>query len=76
MRRDSWGAGLAFEAATAALHAAAAELPDQPVLIITQTANQRSLKLVARLGFQPISTFEAFGEQQTLATARLYTYRA
>ncbi|WP_063046082.1 GNAT family N-acetyltransferase [Nocardia pseudovaccinii] len=76
LRRDSWGAGLAFEAATTALHAAAAELPDQPVLIITRTANQRSLKLAARLGFQPISTFEAFGAEQTLATARLYTYRA
>ncbi|MGW4773217.1 GNAT family N-acetyltransferase [Nocardia sp. NPDC004278] len=74
LRRNAWGAGLAFEAATAALRTAAAELPDQPVLVITQTANQRSLKLATRLGFQPVSTFEAFGAQQTLAAAHLHTF--
>ena len=51
LRRGSWGAGLAFEAATAVLRAAAAELPDQPVLVVFQTANERSLKLATRLGF-------------------------
>ncbi|MBB6415164.1 GNAT family N-acetyltransferase [Streptomyces sp. AK010] len=51
LRRDAWGAGLAFEAATAALRTAASELPDQPVLIVTQTANTRSLALATRLGF-------------------------
>ncbi|MBF6300524.1 GNAT family N-acetyltransferase [Nocardia amamiensis] len=76
LRRDAWGAGLAFEAATAALRAAAAELPDQPVLVVTQTANHRSLKLATRLGFQPVSTFEAFDAQQTLATARLHAFKA
>ncbi|WP_454194290.1 GNAT family N-acetyltransferase [Nocardia sp. Marseille-Q1738] len=76
LRRDAWGAGLAYEAAMAALRTAAAELPDQPVLIITQTANLRSLKLAARLGFQPVSTFEAFDAQQTLATAGLHTFKA
>ncbi|MEU2039000.1 GNAT family N-acetyltransferase [Nocardia niwae] len=76
LRRNAWGAGLAFEAATAALRTAADELPDQPVLVITQTANQRSLKLSARLGFQPVRTFEAHGAQQTLAAARLHTFRA
>lgn len=74
--RKAWGSGLAFEAATAALRIAAAELPDQPVLIITQTANDRSLRLATRLGFQPVSTFEAFGAQQTLATTRLHTFKA
>ncbi|WP_040779314.1 GNAT family N-acetyltransferase [Nocardia pneumoniae] len=76
LRRDAWGAGLAFEAATAALRTAAAELPDQPVIVVTQTANHRSLKLAARLGFQPVGTFEAFDAQQTLATARLQTFKA
>ena len=42
LRRDAWGAGLAFEAARAALRAAAGELPDQPVLAVTQTANHRA----------------------------------
>ncbi|MEV4582606.1 GNAT family N-acetyltransferase [Nonomuraea jabiensis] len=75
LRRGAWGAGYAFEAATAALRAAAAELPDQPVLVVTQTANKRSLKLAARLGFRPISTFEEFGAEQTLCTAPLSTFR-
>ncbi|WP_227999012.1 GNAT family N-acetyltransferase [Nocardia australiensis] len=75
LRRDAWGAGLAFEAATAALHTAANELPDQPVLVITQTANQRSLKLATRLRFQAVSTFEAHGARQTLATTRLHTFK-
>ncbi|MEV0339855.1 GNAT family N-acetyltransferase [Nocardia sp. NPDC050713] len=41
MRRHAWGAGLAFEAAAAVLRTAAAELPDQPVLVATRTANKR-----------------------------------
>jgi RimJ/RimL family protein N-acetyltransferase len=76
LRRSAWGAGLAFEAAAAALRAAAGELPDQPVLVITQTANDRSLRLAARLGFRPVSTFEQFGAGQTLAAARLHAFRA
>jgi RimJ/RimL family protein N-acetyltransferase len=76
LRRRAWGMGLAYEAATAALHAAADELPDQPVLIVTQTANRRSLKLATRLGFHHVDTFEEFGAQQTLATARLHSFKA
>ncbi|MBN6055045.1 GNAT family N-acetyltransferase, partial [Nonomuraea sp. RK-328] len=75
LRRSAWGAGFAFEAATAALRAAADELPDQPVLVVTQTANERSLKLAARLGFRPIGTFEEFGAEQTLCTAPLSLFR-
>jgi RimJ/RimL family protein N-acetyltransferase len=75
LRRSAWGAGFAYEAATAALRAAADELPDQPVLVVTQTANQRSLKLAARLGFRPVSTFEEFDAEQTLCTAPLSGFR-
>ncbi|RDI65612.1 GNAT family N-acetyltransferase [Nocardia pseudobrasiliensis] len=57
--------GLAYEAVLRA----ATELPDQPVLIITRSANARSLKLAARLGFRPVGTFELFDAEQTLATA-------
>ncbi|MEV4475650.1 GNAT family N-acetyltransferase [Nonomuraea salmonea] len=71
LRRTAWGAGLAFEAATAALRAAAGELPDQPVLVVTQTANERSMRLAALLGFRPAGTFEEFGAEQTLAVAAL-----
>ncbi|MFI9842604.1 GNAT family N-acetyltransferase [Nonomuraea sp. NPDC051941] len=76
LRRSAWGAGFAFEAATAALGAAAGELPDQPVVLATQTANKRSLKLAARLGFRPISTYEAFGAEQTLCTAPLSLFQS
>lgn len=76
LRRGSWGAGLAFEAATAILCAAAGELPDQPVLVVTQTANERSLKLAARLGFQLMGTFEAHDAEQTLAVANLHSFKA
>lgn len=76
LRHGSWGAGLAFEAATAMLRAAADELPDQPVLVVTQTANERSLKLAARLGFQHMSTFEAYDAEQTLAAAELHSFKA
>ncbi|MFI6390048.1 GNAT family N-acetyltransferase [Nonomuraea sp. NPDC050540] len=75
LRRSAWGTGFAFEAATAALRAAAGELPDQPVLLVTQTANTRSLNLAARLGFRPTSTFEEFGAEQTLCTADLSMFR-
>ncbi|MFF5372072.1 GNAT family N-acetyltransferase [Streptomyces sp. NPDC013187] len=76
LRRASWGTGLAFEAATAALRAAASELPDQPVLIVTQTANTRSLDLAARLGFRRVSTFEAYEAEQTLAVTELHSFLA
>jgi RimJ/RimL family protein N-acetyltransferase len=67
---------LAFEAATAVLRAAAEELPDQPVIILTQTANERSLRLAVRLGFRPVSTFEWFDAEQTLGLAGLHSFRA
>lgn len=76
LRRHAWGAGLAFEAVTAALRAAAAELPDEPVLLLTQTANERSLRLAVRLGFQPVSTFDSFDAEQTLCRASLHSFLA
>lgn len=76
LRRGSWGAGLAFEAATAVLRAAADELPDQPVLVVTQTANARSLRLATRLGFRRVGTFDAHGAEQTLAVADLHSFTA
>jgi RimJ/RimL family protein N-acetyltransferase len=75
LRRGAWGTGAAFEAGTAALRAAAEELPDQPVLVVTQTANHRARRLAGRLGFQEISVFEEFDAQQTLAVASLGSFR-
>lgn len=76
LRRSAWGAGLAFEAATAALRTAADELPDQPVLVVTQTGNERSLRLAARLGFRRVRTFVEFGAEQTLGVASLHSFKA
>ncbi|MFC0437311.1 GNAT family N-acetyltransferase [Kutzneria buriramensis] len=76
LHRDAWGAGFAFEAATAVLRAAAAELPDQPVILRTQTANTRSLRLAARLGFRPVRTYEAYDAEQTLSAADLHSFKA
>lgn len=76
LRREAWGAGLAFEAASAALRAAAAELRDQPVLLVTQTANRRSLALAARLSFRRVHTFELFDAEQALCESRLHSFEA
>ncbi|MCP2170051.1 GNAT family N-acetyltransferase [Goodfellowiella coeruleoviolacea] len=75
LRRGAWGAGLAFEAATAALRAAAGELPDQPVLVVTQTANSRARALARRLGFTEVDTFQQHDAEQTLAVAALGSFR-
>ncbi|MFI7470486.1 GNAT family N-acetyltransferase [Nonomuraea sp. NPDC049646] len=75
LRRPAWGNGLAHEAATAALRAAAGELPDQPVVIVTRTAHGRSLRLAARLGFRPVAAFEEFGAEQTLCATRLACFK-
>ncbi|MCX2715878.1 GNAT family N-acetyltransferase [Mycolicibacterium sp. J2] len=74
-RRHAWGRGLADEAARAVLQVAAAELVDQPVLVVTQTANHASLRLAERLGFRVVDTFEQWGAPQVLATARLHAFR-
>ncbi|MFF9347010.1 GNAT family N-acetyltransferase [Streptomyces sp. NPDC014734] len=76
LRRGSWGAGLAFEAAAAVLRTAADELPDQPVLVVTRTANERSLGLAARLGFRRLGTFEEHEAEQILAVADLHSFKA
>jgi RimJ/RimL family protein N-acetyltransferase len=76
LHRDAWGAGFAFEAANAVLRAPAAELPDQPVILRTRTANERSLRLAARLGFRPVRTFEWFDAEQTLCVADLHSFHA
>ena len=63
LNRPFWGRGLAYQAALALLRAASVELPDEPVIVVTQSANTRSLNLARRLGFVPAMTFEEFGER-------------
>jgi len=73
-RATNWGAGYAFEAAAAILRAGAAELADQPVILITQSANTRSRRLADRLGFRFVRTFHAYDAEQTLSAADLHTF--
>ncbi|MET0453251.1 MAG: GNAT family N-acetyltransferase [Mycobacterium sp.] len=73
--RPAWGRGLAFQAAKAVLRAAAIALPDEPVIVVTQSANARSLSLARRLGFVLAMTFEEYGAEQTLAVGRLHSHR-
>ena len=74
LRHSDWGTGLAFEAASAALLAAAKELPDQPVLVVTQTANRRARRLAERLGFLETDVFEEHNAQQALAVTSLGSF--
>jgi RimJ/RimL family protein N-acetyltransferase len=73
---SAWGRGLAFAAATALLRQAAADLPDEPVIIVTQSANTRSLNLARRLGFVAAMTFEEYGAEQTLVVGNLGEFTA
>jgi RimJ/RimL family protein N-acetyltransferase len=61
---QAWGFGYAAEACGAALDWLADELPGEPVVLFTQTANARSMRLAAKLGFTEAGRFEAWGAEQ------------
>ncbi|UWE12770.1 GNAT family N-acetyltransferase [Actinacidiphila bryophytorum] len=60
----AWGYGYAAEACTAALGWITEALPGEPVVLCTQTANDRSLRLAAKLGFTEVERFEEWGAEQ------------
>jgi RimJ/RimL family protein N-acetyltransferase len=60
----AWGFGYAAEACAAALDWLAGALPGEPVVLFTQTANARSMRLAANLGFTEAGRFEAWGAEQ------------
>ena len=60
----AWGHGYAAEACAAALGWLAGELPGEPVVLFTQTANARSMRLAAKLGFTEVERFESYGAEQ------------
>ncbi|MFF8473000.1 GNAT family N-acetyltransferase [Streptomyces sp. NPDC015414] len=60
----AWGRGYAAEACAAALGWFAAALPGEPVVLCTQTANDRSMRLAAKLGFTEVKRFEAWDAEQ------------
>ncbi|MFS4092244.1 GNAT family N-acetyltransferase [Streptomyces sp. AF1A] len=61
---EAWGHGYATEACAAALDWFADALPGEPVVLYTQTANARSMRLAAKLGFTELERFEAWGAEQ------------
>ncbi|KKD09852.1 GNAT family N-acetyltransferase [Streptomyces sp. WM6386] len=60
----AWGRGYAAEACAAALDWFTGVLPGEPVVLATQTANVRSMRLAAKLGFTEVERFEAYGAEQ------------
>jgi RimJ/RimL family protein N-acetyltransferase len=61
---EAWGFGYAAEACSAALDWLDNTLPGQPVVLKTQTANVRSMRLAAKLGFTEVGRYEAWGAEQ------------
>ncbi|WP_031478815.1 GNAT family N-acetyltransferase [Streptomyces bicolor] len=59
-----WGRGYAAEACAAALDWFAGALPGEPVVLCTQTANDRAMRLAAKLGFTEVERFEEYGAEQ------------
>ncbi|MFF8955846.1 GNAT family N-acetyltransferase [Streptomyces sp. NPDC014894] len=64
---QAWGGGYAAEACAAALGWFDAAHPGEPVVLATQTANVRSTRLAAKLGFTETERFEAHGAEQSFA---------
>ncbi|MFF4444279.1 GNAT family N-acetyltransferase [Streptomyces sp. NPDC001502] len=61
---EAWGHGYAAEACAAALDWFADALPGEPVVLCTQTANDRAMRLAAKLGFTEVERFEEYGAEQ------------
>ena len=60
----AWGLGYAAEACAAALGWFAGARPGEPVVLCTQTANNRAMRLAAKLGFTEVERFEEYGAEQ------------
>jgi RimJ/RimL family protein N-acetyltransferase len=63
---QAWGFGYAAEACAAALDWLDDTLPGEPVVLFTQTANARSMRLAAKLGFTEVERYEAWDAEQWL----------
>ncbi|MFD9722223.1 GNAT family N-acetyltransferase [Streptomyces sp. NPDC059072] len=61
---EAWGRGYAAEACAAALDWFAGAFPGEPVVLSTQTANDRSMRVAAKLGFTEVERFEEHGAEQ------------
>ncbi|MFD8012209.1 GNAT family N-acetyltransferase [Streptomyces sp. NPDC058955] len=60
----AWGHGYAAEACVAVLDWFAGALPAEPVVLSTRSANDRAMRLAAKLGFTEVERFEEYGAEQ------------
>ncbi|MEV4431133.1 GNAT family N-acetyltransferase [Streptomyces sp. R-07] len=61
---QAWGHGYAGEACAAVLDWFTDALPGEPVVLTTQAANHRAMRLAEKLGFTEVERFEEYGAQQ------------
>lgn len=61
---EAWGRGYAAEACAAVLDWFADAFPGEPVVLCTQAANHRAMRLAAKLGFTEVERFEEYGAEQ------------
>ncbi len=61
---EAWGYGYAAEACAAALGWFADGFPGEAVVLCTQSANESSMRLAAKLGFAEVDRFEMFDAEQ------------
>ncbi|MFF9156870.1 GNAT family N-acetyltransferase [Streptomyces sp. NPDC014846] len=63
---EAWGRGYAAEACAAVLDRFAGAFPREPVVLRTQTANTRAMRVAAKLGFSEVERYEEYGAEQWL----------
>jgi hypothetical protein len=61
---EAWAHGYAAQAYAAALGWFAGALPGAPVVLCTRTANDRSMRLAAKPGFNEVQRYEEWGAEQ------------
>ncbi|MEV5173717.1 GNAT family N-acetyltransferase [Streptomyces flaveolus] len=61
---EAWGRGYAAEACAAVLDWFADAFPGEPVVLCTQAANDRAMRLARKLGFTEVERFEEYGAEQ------------
>jgi GNAT superfamily N-acetyltransferase len=66
-----WGKGYAQDSVRAVLTWTSTVVSDEKVVAVTQSANERSLTLLRRLGFTEVMRFEEFGAEQSMNVADL-----
>jgi RimJ/RimL family protein N-acetyltransferase len=72
---EAWGHGYAYEACVAALAWFVGALPGEPLVLCTQIANHRAMRLAAKLGFTEVERFEEYGAEQWFGVVLRHTVR-